>query len=635
MNYFEDLARLLEAEQDYDRAQHEDLLQGRGLQERKAQGVTWYPIAITQTEMGRGDYLSISIQKTNDLEEGHKFRFGMPVALFSNHDPQADRLQGIIAYVSRDSMRISLRVDELPDWTRRGKLGIDLLFDENSYKEMHTALHTAMALVANVKEGTLVRQLIGQDHVEHQPSPTVYVHPDLNESQQQAVSQILAMNPVQVVHGPPGTGKTTTLIHAVKALWKQQKQQILLVAPSNTAVDVLTERLDAAGVSVVRIGNPVKVSAHLQALTLDAKLDAHPANREVKTLEKQARAYTDMAHKYKRNFGKAERDQRKALFDEARKLRKEIDKVQDYMTTDILNKAEVITATLVGANQYMIRDRMYETVIIDEAAQALEPACWIPILKAKQVILAGDHQQLPPTVKSSAKSNQGLYITLLEKLVKLYPASVSLLKVQYRMHAQIMRFPSQYLYQDALIAADAVADWRLLGDEQPVLFIDTAGAGFDELIEDSAISNSEEATFLTRHLGSILDELSDNYEKENFPSIGVVAPYRKQSLVLKDFIGKDESIAPYTNSIQIHTIDSFQGQEKDIIYISLTRSNAQQQIGFLADVRRMNVAMTRAKKKLIVIGDSSTIGQHPFYKEFLDYVNEMNAYKSIWELEEQ
>lgn len=631
MNYFEDLARLLEAEQDYDRAQHEDLLQGRGLQERKAQGVTWYPIAITQTEMGRGDYLSISIQKTNDLEEGHKFRFGMPVALFSNHDPQADRLQGIIAYVSRDSMRISLRVDELPDWTRRGKLGIDLLFDENSYKEMHTALHTAMALVANVKEGTLVRQLIGQDHVEHQPSPTVYVHPDLNESQQQAVSQILAMNPVQVVHGPPGTGKTTTLIHAVKALWKQQKQQILLVAPSNTAVDVLTERLDAAGVSVVRIGNPVKVSAHLQALTLDAKLDAHPANREVKTLEKQARAYTDMAHKYKRNFGKAERDQRKALFDEARKLRKEIDKVQDYMTTDILNKAEVITATLVGANQYMIKDRTYETVIIDEAAQALEPACWIPILKAKQVILAGDHQQLPPTVKSSAKSNQGLYITLLEKLVKLYPAAVSLLKVQYRMHAQIMRFPSQYLYQDALIAADTVADWRLLGDEQPVLFIDTAGAGFDELIEDDAISNVEEATFLGKHLRSLLLDLSSQYNATDFPSIGVVTPYRRQSLVLKECLGQDETIQERGQAIQVHTIDSFQGQEKDIIYISLTRSNAQQQIGFLADVRRMNVAMTRAKKKLVVIGDSSTIGLHPFYKQFIDYVTDLGGYHSVWE----
>ena len=633
MNYFEELIRLLKIEQDYDRDQHEELLHNRSLQERKALGVTWYPISITQSELGRGDYLNISIQKTNNLEEGHKFRFGMPVALFSNHDAKEDRIQGIISYVSRDTMRISFRVEELPDWSRRGKLGVDLMFDENSYKEMNLALLSANELREDAKKGALIRFLVGEDTLPQNPVNDIFYNPSLNASQNKAINNILAQNPLHILHGPPGTGKTTTIIQAVKALLKQEEKQILIVAPSNTAVDLLTERLYVEGVSVVRMGNPVKVSDHLQKVTLDEMMNVHQANKEVKSLEKQARAYTDMAHKYKRSFGRAEREQRKALFDESRKIRKEIDKIQDYILADILDKAQVITATLVGSNHYMIKDRVYDTVIIDEAAQALEPACWIPILKAKSIVLAGDHLQLPPTVKSTNKSTEGLYITLFEKLVSLYPDAVSLLDVQYRMNEQIMKFPSSYLYRNQLKAAQRVASWMLKGDNEPLLYIDTAGAGHDEMVEDNAVSNLEEGIFLTKHLGCLVNELSKNYDRDNFPTIGVVTPYRKQSLVLKELILKDENIALYTKNIQIHTIDSFQGQEKDIIYISLTRNNAQQQIGFLADVRRMNVAMTRAKKKLIVIGDSSTIGQHPFYKEFLDYVSDLDAYKSIWEFE--
>lgn len=631
MGYFEALQDLLQEEQHFDKTQHEDLLFKRSLHERKSSGVTWYPVAITQSEMGRGDYLTITVNRTTHLDEGHKFRFGMPVSLFSNHDASEDRINGTISFVNRETMRISFRSDELPDWSRRGKLGVDLLFDENSYKEMNTALCTAKELAENTKEGGFVRQLIRKDSFVFKTSDAIYQDSNLNASQNQAISNILASNPLTILHGPPGTGKTTTLIQAVKALLKQSKKQILIVAPSNTAVDVLTERLDAEGVAVVRMGNAVKVSDHLQNLTLDAKIQEHQANKEAKTLEKQARAYTDMAHKYKRSFGKSEREQRKALFDESRKIRKEIDKIQDYIVEDILDKAAVITTTLVGANHYTIRDRIYETVIIDEAAQALEPACWIPILKAKKIVLAGDHLQLPPTVKSSHKSTEGLYITLFEKLIQRYPQAVSLLNVQYRMNAQIMKYPSQILYQDALIADAAVANWTLKDDSSPVLFIDTAGAGFDEKIEEDAICNEEEAYFLQNHLRENLEVLKKIYTMDNFPSIGIIAPYRKQSQFLKEIIAADESIQPFKKFIQIHTIDSFQGQEKDIIYISLTRSNSQQHIGFLADVRRMNVAMTRAKKKLIGIGDSSTIGQHYFYKGFIDYTSEMDAYHSVWE----
>ncbi|MCA5004843.1 AAA domain-containing protein [Sphingobacterium bovistauri] len=631
MKYFDDLLALLKQEQDYDRKLHEELLFKSNLNMRKEQGMTWFPIAITQSEMGRGDYLSITVNKTNNVAEGHRFRFGMPVSLFSNHDPEEDRINGVISFVSRDTMRISLRVDELPDWSRRGKLGVDLLFDENSYREMEQVLHLAKDLVNDEKEGGFIRQLIGKEDIYVHPASQVYHNVALNESQNQAITNMLSQDRLTILHGPPGTGKTTTLIHGVKALVKERKKQILVVAPSNTAIDLLTERLDAIGVHVVRMGNPVRVSDHLLNLTLDAKMNNHTANKEVKNLDKQARAYQDMAHKYKRSFGRAEREQRKALFDEAKKIRKEIDKIQDYVMEDVLDKAEVITATLVGSNHFSIRNRKYEIVIIDEAAQALEPACWLPILKGEKVILAGDHLQLPPTVKSSKDSSKGLYVTLFEKLLVVYPQFVSVLNVQYRMNKFIMQYPSHSLYNDGLIASEKVAQWTINNDTKPILFIDTAGAGYDENIEDDAISNVEEAHFLLNHLQESIQSFEQISNGGILPSIGVITPYRKQSILLKELIGADEMIANYGGKVQVHTIDSFQGQEKDLIYISLVRSNSQQNIGFLADIRRMNVAMTRARKKLIVIGDSSTIGQHPFYKGFIDYVSDLDTYHSVWE----
>ncbi len=632
MNYFDGLAALLNEEQNHDRNLHEALLRKSNLQERKVQGVTWFPIAVVNSELGRGDYLTITVRKTNNPEEGHRFRFGMPVALFSNYSPEEDRVHGIIAYVGGDSMRISFRLDELPDWSRRGKLGVDLLFDENAYREMHDALIQAKAIQGDLQLGKHIRQLLGEESLYHTEESTAhYQNERLNASQNKAIAHALGSSSLSILHGPPGTGKTTTLTHAVQALLKQGNKQILLVAPSNTAVDVLTERLDDMGISVVRIGNPVRVSDHLQSLTLDAKAEKHPAKKELKTLAKQASAYLDMAHKYKRNFGKLEREQRKALFGEARKLRTEVDKIQDFIVADIVDKAQVITATLVGANHHTIRDRSYAVVVIDEAAQALEPACWIPLLKADKVLLAGDHCQLPPTVKSLKKMGEGLFVTLFEKLVANHPDQVSLLEVQYRMHEKIMKYPSSALYEDRLVAAASVSSRTLDGDDAPILFIDTAGAGFEENEEDGGISNPEEALFLKRHLLETLAKLENDYPTESFPSVGIIAPYRKQTQLLKDLLQREDAMQPFLHAIQVNTIDSFQGQEKDVIYISLTRSNGEQQIGFLQDVRRMNVAMTRAKKKLIVLGDSGTIGEHPFYKDFIHYVEAIGQYHSVWE----
>jgi len=631
MNYFDELKTLLNIEQDFDREQYETLLLKSSLNERKLKGVTWFPIQIKGEEMGRGDYLTITLSKTNNQEDEHRFRFGMPVALFSNHDPLVDRAEGLISFVNRDTMKIALRVDELPDWTRRGKLGVDLLFDENSYKEMHEALRKAKELRLDLNEGRLIREIIGEEELKGYKKEINYDNGTLNQSQNEAIVHILSENPISIIHGPPGTGKTTTLVKAVQALLKKENKQILIVAPSNTAVDVLTERLDAAGVLVTRIGNPVKISEHLQELALDAQVDQHPANKEVKLLKKKARAYTEMAQKYKRSFGRSEREQRKALFDEARKIGKEIGDIQDFMVADILDKAQVVTATLVGSNQYAVRNRVYQVVIIDEAAQALEPACWIPILKANKVVLAGDHCQLPPTVKSNAQMNIGLYHTLFEKLVKRYPEHVSLLNVQYRMNEKIMQYPSTALYDDHLIAGDHVQHWTLKEDSEPVVFIDTAGAGFEEEQDGTATFNVGEARFVINHLKQSLVSFEQVYDESDFPAIAVITPYRRQATLLNELLVNDEQIAPFRHHIQINTIDSFQGQEKDIIYISLTRSNDQQAIGFLSDVRRMNVAMTRAKKKLIVVGDSATVGKHEFYDNFIKYVDTMQSYHSVWE----
>lgn len=631
MNYFDELISLLNEEQQYDKMQHEALLLQSSLNERRMQGVTWFPIQITDSELGRGDYLSVSLKKTNHLDVDHRFRFGMPVSLFSNHDPKADRIDGIISSVNKESMRISFRVDELPDWSRRGKLGVDLLFDEHSYREMANALRQAKGLAADPGRGKLIRKLIGGEALCTEEKESFFEHPDLNVCQNKAVQLVLDTTDIALLHGPPGTGKTTTLIKAIATLLKSNNRQILVVAPSNTAVDLLTERLDAAGIVVTRIGNPVKVSEHLQELTLDSKIDRHGANKDIKSLQKQVRTYTDMAQKYKRNFGKAEREQRKALFDEAYRIRKDVDKIQDFIVTDILDRSQVITATLVGANQDVIRSRSYETVVIDEAGQALEPACWIPILKADKLVLAGDHCQLSPTVKSNNGMDNKLSHTLFEKLVNLYPQAVSLLDTQYRMNEQIMNYPSSALYGGLLKADRSVAHWTIANDSEPIVYIDTAGAGFEETENDGAICNLGEARFLKSHLKTAIASWRQSSSIEQWPSVGIIAPYRKQVSILREMLEQDEELQPYAAFIKVQTIDSFQGQEKDIIYISLTRSNTEQQIGFLSDVRRMNVAMTRAKKKLVVIGDSATIGIHSFYQHFIAYVESLGHYHSVWE----
>ncbi|RZK19560.1 MAG: IGHMBP2 family helicase, partial [Hymenobacter sp.] len=464
----------------------------------------------------------------------------------------------------------------------------------------------------------------------------------LNESQLAAVRHVQAAQDVAIIHGPPGTGKTTTLVQAILETIRRERR-VLVCAPSNTAVDLLTEKLAERGVNVIRMGNPSRVSDLLLEHTLDAQVMAHKRYGELRSMRQTAEQYREEASKHVRNFGWEEREQRRHLKEEARALHQEADGLERYITEDLLEQVQVITCTLVGASNRNIRHLTYETVFIDEAAQALEPGCWIPIAKAQRVVLAGDHQQLPPTVKSEKAAKEGLRETLFEKCIKRQPEASRMLTVQYRMHEQIMAFSSEQFYDGRLTAAPTVAhngleayDLRFAPD-LPVEFLDTAGFGFLEITipESRSTANPEEADLLLKRLAQLLEPY-DAADHEGDPlSVGVIAPYRAQINYLKDAVEENDELSGLMlhRQLSVGTVDSFQGQERDVIAISLTRSNSHGEIGFLSDIRRMNVGMTRARKKLLLVGDSSTLGSHPFYKAFLDYVERVGGYRTAWELQ--
>jgi len=629
-DYFKKLQELLHIERKADHELFLKLTENTSAADRRSLGLTWYPIAIRNTEVGRGDYLTIEVERTTHQDLSQQFRFGSAVVLFSNHDAKTDRIEGTITHLNRDKMKISLRLDELPDWTRNGKLGVDLLFDNNSYDEMQNALKQATLLADDDSKNRLINVLTKGEKAGFDQKIQDFKSEKLNISQEEAVNKIISAKDLAVVHGPPGTGKTTTLVQAIKALSKQENQKILVVAPSNTAVDLLTEKLSEEGLNVIRVGNPARVSENLIHATLDYKMAEHPEMKSIKALKKQANEYKNMAHKYKRSFGKAERDQRKALFDEAHKIGREIENSEKYVMDNLFNNAQIITATLVGSNHYTVKNLKYNTVVIDEAGQALEPACWIPILKAEKVIFAGDHFQLPPTIKSNEAAKSGLNTTLLEKSVLSHPESVVLLDEQYRMNTQIMGYSSNVFYQDKLTANPAVANRTLFPEDKPLMFIDTAGCGFDEKADGTSTTNPDEAVFLLKQLTKLVEQ-SEQLDPFNFPSIAVISPYKQQVHLLKELMLSNPILMVHANKISINTIDSFQGQERDVVYISLTRSNTDGAIGFLSDVRRMNVAMTRARKKLVVIGDGATLSGSLFYNDFMKYCEALGAYHSAWE----
>lgn len=634
----QELKRLIKIERDEDFAQYTEHFSRNNIQHRKRNGVTWYPVIISNTEIGIGEYLSIELERTSNHNEPHQFTGGKPAALFSALDASATPLNGTIKVIGPNKVRLQLTVDELPDWCEDGKLGLNLLFDETGYKEMDIALdkviHSRNNRLAELRDIIYAKKKATFSTL----NSTLDLN-GLNASQNKAVQKIIAAQDIAIVHGPPGTGKTTTLVQAIKQILKTEKQ-VLVCSASNTAVDLMTEKLHHENISVVRLGNPARISEEVLMNTLDAKMMAHPSYKELKNYRKTAEEYFRMAGKYKRTFGREEREQRQLLYQEAKKIVAEARVLEDYIQHEQFANASVIACTLVVAAGRMLRDKQFSTVLIDEAAQALEPMCWIPISRSNRVIFAGDHFQLPPTVKSKLAEAGGLKETLFERCMQLENCSV-LLDVQYRMHEHIMNFSNEQFYEGKLKADELVKKRVLSSDSEFVVlttslnFIDTAGCGFDEQLnpESLSISNPEEAVLLMKHLTLLLQHYTQNNSSKKI-SVGIISPYKEQVQYITQLLDANDDLKQLSSKITVKTIDGFQGQERDIIYISLVRSNENKDIGFLSDIRRMNVAMTRAKKKLVIMGNSATLANNDFYKKLIDYAESVNGYTSAWEIME-
>jgi superfamily I DNA and/or RNA helicase len=647
--------------------QKEDLAQFKlksakaSIQERQKRGLTWYPVIITKEHIGFGGKVVLELERPAGQQNLHLFQVGSNASLFGNapgHSAlEPPTLNGVITSVRRNKLLLATTKEDLPDWVLEsgklggGKLGVDLTFDEVSYREMDHALAEVMRARGDRLAELRDVLLGGQQARFRSPKTDDLFYPSpLNESQLAAVRHVMAAQDVAIIHGPPGTGKTTTLVQAILETIRRERR-VLVCAPSNTAVDLLTEKLAERGVNVIRMGNPSRVSDLLLKHTLDARVMAHPSYSKMRAMRQTADQYrntaSELASKHARGFGFEGRQQRQLLKDEARMLSQAANDLERFIAEDVLESVQVITSTLVGASNRNIRHLAFETVFIDEAAQALEPACWIPIAKGERVILAGDHHQLPPTVKSEKAAREGLRETLFEKCIKRQPTTGRMLTMQYRMHEQIMAFSSEQFYDGQLEAHQSVRHAGLeaynasFTSDLPVEFIDTAGLGYLEITipESRSTANPEEADLLLKRLAQLLDphiQCSQAEHEQDLLTIGVIAPYRAQINCLLDAIEENDDLYRLLQQrmLSVGTVDSYQGQERDIIAISLTRSNNHDEIGFLSDIRRMNVGMTRARRKLLLVGDSSTLGSHPFFMDLLAYVKRTGGYRRAWEISE-
>lgn len=624
------LKQLLQLERKEELERNAILYSTKTIDQRKKAGVTWFPLHIKETGYGIGDNPFFVAEYPPATRQRHPFQAGRPIKVFSdNEQHRGEQTNGIIHYEDRGTIKIILYTDDLPYWLLDGRIGIDLMPDERTYNEMEAALDRTI----KAEKGRLyhLREiLLGHQQPQFRtlPSPDL---PTLNASQQHAVSHILAADDVAIVHGPPGTGKTTTLVQAIRLLCKTEKT-ILVCAPSNTAADVLTERIAANGMNVIRIGNISRIDEAILSHTLEMTIQAHPDTKELKKVRKEVDELRREAHKFKRTFDQDAREERKHVLRQAKDLANWAVTLEERIIDQILDNAQVITCTLVGTQDRYLRDRTFKTVVIDEAAQALEPATWIAIGHAQKVVLAGDPLQLPPTLHAIEAQKKGLGVTLMEKTMKRHVHS-SMLTVQYRMNECIMGFSNEQFYEGKLLAHESVRNHTLQviegGNDIPLEFVDTAGCGFDEKTNPESLShfNPDEYNLLREHLLRLVAYCNPNY----YPSIGILSPYKEQVLYIDAELKQEAALKPFLPYIQVNTIDGFQGQERDVIYISLVRSNDTGIIGFLNDHRRMNVAMTRARKKLVVIGNSETLAKHRFYQDFMDYAEMNEAYVSAWE----
>ena len=604
-----------EAEKEAFRLQTESM----GLQRKVKRGDVWYPLTIGKSYYNSLNQRVIEVFRESDEEIEHNFEYGKPVVFFTvdlNNNISYFKATASVSYVDGNRMVVSVPdTFQVIDIQHTNNVGVQLFFDETSYKMMFNALDK----VINAKGRLGYLRDLFYNRVKAETFSFSPIHfPYLNATQEDAVNKVLRAKDVAIVHGPPGTGKTTTLVEAIYETLRRENQ-VLVCAQSNMAVDWISEKLVDRGINVLRIGNPTRVNDKMLSFTYERRFEAHPEYEMLWALRKAIREVRG-----NRKSGD------KKYHQKVERLKERAYEIEIRIRNDLFGEARVIACTLVGSSNKLLEGQKFATLFIDEAAQALEAACWIPIRKVSRVILAGDHCQLPPTVKSYEALKAGLGKTLMERIVENKPEVVTLLKMQYRMNEEIMRFSSDWFYNNQVESSPDVKFRSILDLDVPMTWIDTSQFVFPE---DSGISFKEE--FVGESFGRInkaeaeltLLALQQYFEKigkkrilEERIDVGVISPYRAQVQYLRQQLKKREYFKPFKGLISINTVDGFQGQERDIIMISLVRANDEGQIGFLRDLRRMNVAITRARMKLIILADASTLTRHPFYRKLYEYI---------------
>lgn len=611
---------MLKMEYEFEKKQFEQQTEVMGIGRKVKRGMCWYPITLGRSYYNALNQFVVEVYRQEDREIEHLFEYGRPVCFFTQDMSGKLTYMNFVAtvnYVEEDRMVVILpHTDAMISLQGKDFLGIQLYFDETSYKLMFEALRNVIS-AKNNRLAELRDIFHGQ-----QPSSEFTFHPVrfpwLNKTQEDAVNKVLHAKDVAIVHGPPGTGKTTTLVEAIYETLHRENQ-VMVCAQSNMAVDWISEKLVDRGVSVLRIGNPSRVNDKMLSFTYERRFESHPDYTQLWSIRKAIR---DL---YSQNRKGADREN----------IRQKINSLKDRATEleirineSLFSEARVIACTLVGSANRILIGHKFGTLFIDEAAQALEAACWIPIRKADRVILAGDHCQLPPTIKSPLALKGGLGNTLMQCVVANKPETVSLLKVQYRMNNDIMQFSSDWFYGGMLHSAPEVKYRSILDYDTPITWINTEGMDCNEefIGENYGRINKSEAELSLAKLKEYIEKIGRERFLDEKIDIGIISPYKAQVQYLRQLLKKDSYFKPYRQYITVNTVDGFQGQERDVILISLVRANEEGQIGFLNDLRRMNVAITRARMKLIILGDVSTLTRHPFYKRLYNYVESLNSF---------